>query len=161
MNKKDGMIKRIPFFFLVKAFVLFSFLWGCGEDEPPKPIPQAPQPSESVQRRETLSYVGAEVCAGCHKGVYQTWQKSHHAASMQPASAQTMLGNFQDTVFSHKRQVSHFYTADEKFKVRTDGPDGHPQEYEVAYTFGIKPLQQYLIPFPNGRLQALSIAWDT
>ena len=29
------------------------------------------------------------------------------------------------------------------------------------YTFGVTPLQQYLIEFPDGRLQALSIAWDT
>ena len=33
-------------------------------------------------------------------------------------------------------------------------------EFEVKYTFGIEPLQQYLVPFPGGRLQALSIAWD-
>jgi tetratricopeptide (TPR) repeat protein len=30
----------------------------------------------------------------------------------------------------------------------------------VAYTFGVAPLQQYLIPLPGGRLQALSVAWD-
>ncbi len=29
------------------------------------------------------------------------------------------------------------------------------------YTFGVTPLQQYLIEFPGGRMQALSIAWDT
>ena len=29
------------------------------------------------------------------------------------------------------------------------------------YTFGVDPLQQYLIEFPDGRLQALSIAWDS
>src|SRR5580765_3140887 len=27
-------------------------------------------------------------------------------------------------------------------------------------TFGVYPLQQYLIEFPDGRIQALSIAWD-
>ena len=31
----------------------------------------------------------------------------------------------------------------------------------MLYTFGISPLQQYLIAMPGGRLQALSIAWDT
>jgi predicted CXXCH cytochrome family protein len=31
----------------------------------------------------------------------------------------------------------------------------------VKYTFGIDPLQQYLIEFPDGRIQALSIAWDS
>ena len=29
------------------------------------------------------------------------------------------------------------------------------------YTFGVDPLQQYLIAFPDGRLQALGIAWDS
>ena len=28
------------------------------------------------------------------------------------------------------------------------------------YTFGVEPLQQYLIELPGGRLQALGIAWD-
>ena len=31
----------------------------------------------------------------------------------------------------------------------------------IKYTFGVSPLQQYLVEFPDGRLQALPIAWDT
>jgi tetratricopeptide (TPR) repeat protein len=34
-------------------------------------------------------------------------------------------------------------------------------EYQVTHTFGWEPLQQYLVPFPGGRLQAFSVAWDT
>ena len=34
-------------------------------------------------------------------------------------------------------------------------------EFEITYTFGHDPLQQYLVPFPGGRLQALSLAWDS
>jgi len=34
-------------------------------------------------------------------------------------------------------------------------------DYEIKFTFGISPLQQYLIEFPGGRLQALGIAWDS
>ena len=45
--------------------------------------------------------------------------------------------------------------------VRTEGPDGALHDYEIAYTFGVYPLQQYLIEFPGGRYQALGIAWDT
>ncbi|MCU0929595.1 MAG: hypothetical protein MUE62_10630, partial [Burkholderiaceae bacterium] len=44
--------------------------------------------------------------------------------------------------------------------MRTDGPDGRLAEFEVAYTFGWWPLQQYLIAMPGGRLQPLQIAWD-
>ncbi len=35
---------------------------------------------------------------------------------------------------------------------------GH--DYRIAYTFGWFPLQQYLVQFPGGKLQALGIAWD-
>jgi predicted CXXCH cytochrome family protein len=31
----------------------------------------------------------------------------------------------------------------------------------VKYTFGLYPLQQYLVEFPDGRIQALPLAWDT
>ena len=45
--------------------------------------------------------------------------------------------------------------------VRTEGADGKPHDYQIAYTFGVDPLQQYLIGFPGGRLQALGVAWDS
>ena len=45
--------------------------------------------------------------------------------------------------------------------VRTDGPDGALHDYEIKYTFGVYPLQQYLIAMPGGRLQAFGIAWDS
>ena len=44
--------------------------------------------------------------------------------------------------------------------MRTDGPDGKLADFEIKYTFGVEPLQQYLIELPSGRMQALSIAWD-
>ncbi len=142
--------------------VLFLFITvligGCGEGEPSKPLPQTPQ---SNKTREPASYVGSGACADCHGPLSQAWQGSQHAASMQPANAKTVLGNFQDAVFSHKGQTSRLYSADQKFMVQTDGPDGKLQDYEIAYTFGIEPLQQYLIPFPKGRFQALRLAWDT
>src|SRR3989304_2758946 len=46
------------------------------------------------------------------------------------------------------------------FRVATDGPGGSG-EFEVAYVFGVEPLQQYLLALPRGRLQALTVAWDT
>src|SRR6185369_847554 len=48
-----------------------------------------------------------------------------------------------------------------RFFVETDGADGKLGTFEVKYTFGVDPLQQYLVEFPDGRMQALSIAWDS
>ena len=56
---------------------------------------------------------------------------------------------------------SRFFRKDGKFFVETDGPDGKLGAFEIKYTFGLDPLQQYLVEFPDGRLQALSIAWDS
>src|SRR5690625_6911501 len=33
--------------------------------------------------------------------------------------------------------------------------------YNISYTFGWTPLQQYLIDYGKGKYQALNIAWDT
>src|SRR5262249_38048524 len=63
--------------------------------------------------------------------------------------------------FTHRDVTSTFLRRDGKFAVRTEGPDGKPADFDVAYTFGVRPLQQYLVAFPGGRLQALSIAWDS
>lgn len=38
---------------------------------------------------------------------------------------------------------------------------GKLQDFKINFTFGIFPLQQYLVKFPDGRMQALSIAWDS
>ena len=80
---------------------------------------------------------------------------------MQPAANSTVLGDFNDTNFSNKGVTSTFFRSDSKFMVRTDGPDGALRDYEIKYTFGVSPLQQYLIAMPGGRLQALGIAWDS
>jgi predicted CXXCH cytochrome family protein len=146
-------------FFCMLLFLVATFsLIGCGEDEPPKPIPQAPQSSIP---REPASYVGSGACTDCHRPISQAWKTSHHAYSMQQADTKTVLGDFQDIIFTKGDQASRFSHANETFMVQTDGPDGQLQDYEIAYTFGVEPLQQYLIPFPKGRFQALSIAWDS
>jgi predicted CXXCH cytochrome family protein len=80
---------------------------------------------------------------------------------MQEATGQTVLGDFNDARFTHAGITSTFFRRDNKFYVNTDGPDGALHDYEIRYTFGVTPLQQYLVEFPGGRLQALSMAWDT
>ncbi|KYH03555.1 ammonia-forming cytochrome c nitrite reductase subunit c552 [Bradyrhizobium sp. DOA1] len=80
---------------------------------------------------------------------------------MQHATAATVLGDFDDAAFDYFSVHSRFFKKDGKFFVETDGPDGKLGTFDVKYTFGIEPLQQYLIEFPDGRIQALSIAWDT
>ena len=80
---------------------------------------------------------------------------------MAAASDQTVRGDFHDARFDYAGVTTRFFQREGKHFVRTDGPDGKLADFEVKYTFGVAPLQQYLIELPGGRLQALSIAWDS
>ena len=106
-------------------------------------------------------FVSEENCASCHDAQFKAWTGSHHDLAMQDANEQTVLGNFNDARFSYAGVTSRFFRRNGKFFVTTDGPDGKLADFEIKHTFGVDPLQQYLVPLPGGRLQALSIAWDT
>jgi tetratricopeptide (TPR) repeat protein len=110
---------------------------------------------------DVASFVGREQCVDCHEEAYQLWLDSDHDKAMDHADDQTVLGDFNDAEFESDGVVSRFFRKGDAYFVYTEGPDGETGEFEVRYTFGVEPLQQYLVPFPGGRLQALSIAWDT
>jgi tetratricopeptide (TPR) repeat protein len=106
------------------------------------------------------TFAGRAVCAECHAEATEAWRGSDHDRAMEAVTEETVLGDFDDAVFEHEGVTSRFYRRDGRYFVHTEGPGGEPAEFEIAYTFGYDPLQQYLIRFPRGRLQALSIAWD-
>jgi tetratricopeptide (TPR) repeat protein len=106
-------------------------------------------------------FVGRDQCADCHEAAYDAWTGSHHDLAMAEAADDTVVGDFDDAVFEHAGVTSRFYRRDGGFFVHTEGSGGEMGEFEVRYTFGIEPLQQYLVPFPGGRLQVLPTAWDT
>ena len=105
-------------------------------------------------------FVGGQKCAECHKAEFDKWKGSHHDLAMDEANDSTVLGDFNDAEFEYFGQVSKFYRKNGKFFVYTPGPEGKMGEYEIQYTFGVYPLQQYLVSFPGGRLQCLPITWD-
>lgn len=107
------------------------------------------------------TYVGSATCAPCHAAESTAWQASQHQAAMAEAAEATVRGRFDNARATHAGLSTTFFRRGEAFMVRTDGPDGSLQEFEVKYTFGVSPLQQYLVELPGGRLQALPFAWDT
>jgi Flp pilus assembly protein TadD len=107
------------------------------------------------------TFVGSESCAGCHHAQAKLWQGSQHQLAMAHATERSVLGDFADATFEYFGVKSRFFRKDGKYLVETDGSDGKLATFEIKYTFGVDPLQQYLIEFPDGRLQSLSIAWDS
>jgi Flp pilus assembly protein TadD len=107
------------------------------------------------------AFVGAARCATCHAREAEAHRGSHHARAIQPAEAGTVLGDFGGARLTWHGVTTTFVRQGERFVVKTEGADGRPADFPVAYTFGIAPLQQYLLPLADGRLQALGLAWDT
>ena len=106
-------------------------------------------------------YTGSESCKSCHESAWTGWRQSDHYQAMLPASDETVLGDFNDAQFQYAGKTHLFFRRDGKFLVETDNGQGDMQEFEIAFTFGFYPLQQYLIGFPDGRYQALNIVWDS
>jgi Flp pilus assembly protein TadD len=142
----------------VVGMVLLGFWLRGRAPLPPEEIPGA-GPTPSIANAP-LSFVGSSACAGCHREEFALWQGSQHAVAMQVASEQTVLGDFNDVKFRNFGVKTEFFRRDGKFMVRTEGTDGKPADFEVRHTFGVYPLQQYLVELPGGHVQALSVAWD-
>ncbi|MEA3419500.1 MAG: multiheme c-type cytochrome, partial [Campylobacterota bacterium] len=115
----------------------------------------------AIMAEDNASYIGDKSCVECHSKEVQEWKGSHHDLAMKEANSETVVGDFDNATFELHGVKSSFYKKDGKFFIRTDGEDGKLQDFEVAYTFGIYPLQQYLLKFPDGKYQVPDIAWDS
>lgn len=116
--------------------------------------PAVPEPLGKAQ------WVDEQQCQACHADAVKAWQGSHHQLAMQPATARTVLGDFSAAPLQNDVESTQFRQDGDEFWVNTQGADGRRADFKVAYTFGLEPLQQYLLELPGGRLQALGAAWD-
>lgn len=105
----------------------------------------------------------ARSCAACHQEEYAQWQHSHHAKAMQEATDQTVLAQFDGSATAFGEYDFRFLKQGEHFRVsiQKQGSDKPPQIFDIPYTFGYTPLQQYLARLPQGKFQALPVVWDT
>ena len=164
------MSRVLRFAWLLHVVALSALgLAGCGRGDAPQnsQLPPAgaamsepPRLAAPVEPAEP-HYLGLAACGECHAAETAAWTGSHHDLAMAPADDSTVLGDFNNTSFEHGGVESRFFRRDGRFFVHTGGRDGEMAEFELKWTFGWDPLQQYLVEFPDGRLQALGVAWDT
>ena len=128
-------------------------------------------------------------CQACHASQAHDWQQSHHAKAMQLPDRQTVLAPFAGEVAVYDGLSARFSKAVESAPVEEQDQTGsvkntlvHPKKedpsafvialedagrpeaggvYQVRYTFGFSPLQQYLIEKAPGQIQVAPFAFDT
>jgi len=146
-------------------YILLSILFSCNDDKNKeyKKITDK-KPSEvfaSTNQIPDANFIGDDACKQCHQTEFKDWEGSHHDKAMQLANRETILASFGGEKFTSQGITSKFYSEGDDFFVNTEGPDGKYHDYKIIYTFGITPLQQYIVEFPDGRYQCLRTAWDT
>jgi predicted CXXCH cytochrome family protein len=104
--------------------------------------------------------VGTAVCSSCHANVAKAHRGSDHDRAIEIPARDTVLAPFAGETFAHDGVTTTFSQSGGDYFVKTRGVDGKLQSFRVAYTFGYRPLQQYLLDFGDGRLQAFTVAWD-
>ncbi|NQZ27918.1 MAG: hypothetical protein HRT55_16555 [Colwellia sp.] len=104
--------------------------------------------------------ISNQQCLSCHQQTHDKWQQSDHAKAMAIADKNSVLANFDNVDVKHYGQKAHFYIKDERYQVRI-AYDDNVNNYQIKYTFGHYPLQQYLVETEQGRLQVLPFAWDS
>lgn len=87
---------------------------------------------------------------------------------MQVPTPEAVLGDFEKRAFSHRGESTRFSRDGAAYRVEALGVTraagvARPgrRSFEVKYTFGVTPLQQYLLDVGDGHLQALTVAYDT
>ncbi|CAN1559747.1 NrfA-like domain containing protein [Flavobacteriaceae bacterium] len=111
-------------------------------------------------QEHSLSYVGDQSCKKCHMAEFKDWKHSDHYMSMLQPNDSTVKGDFNNVTYTGEGVTSRFFKKGNKFYINTEGDDGKNHDFEVKYIFGYKPLQQYLVQFPGGRLQVPRLSWD-
>lgn len=144
--------------FFKSCFLLLAliFLAACSTD-------RKEEYSNIKEKRVVVksTYIGSESCKACHQSAFKDWKGSHHDLAMQVADSISVLGDFSNKTIAFKKIKSTFFKKGNDFYVNTEGHDGNYADFKIEYTFGVTPLQQYLIKFDNGEYQCLSTAWDS
>ena len=119
-------------------------------------------PASDAPTKGTLSKVaGSESCRTCHPRVYAAWATSVHAKNMAPATAETVVGDFESNpVYRFGGTVSTMSAKGDRFFMEYRAPTGRTEKIEIAYVVGIKRHQVYLARREAGRLQVLPTYWN-
>ncbi|MCH2186828.1 hypothetical protein MK280_13250, partial [Myxococcota bacterium] len=161
MNSAFSKAGRLASAILVLAGAMLSGLDASAAAAERAPVERGHPPQRLLGSGPGgADYVEESTCLVCHPDPARAWLESHHADAMATASPETVLGDFGGITHEQDGETFRFFKEQGAFKVEVTFADGSQGEWPILYTFGVDPLQQYLVPGEGGRLQVLGAAWD-
>lgn len=114
----------------------------------------------ALAARSQAGTVNAQSCSRCHAAIHQQWAESLHARMLQPATAQSVKGDFARGRVILRGSTYLLRHRQGKYYVTEQDLTGKPWEHRVEYTLGNRRLQQYLTTLPDGRIIVLPPVWN-
>lgn len=122
--------------------------------------PDAPARLSAADKVALAPYAGSDACQSCHREIYDAWYFSHHARAERELHPVRDREPFDPPRWlPHGTQVSGF-VASNGLWLLVQGPEGTTNRFAICRALGVRPLVQYLVPFPGGRLQVTELAYD-
>jgi hypothetical protein len=106
------------------------------------------------------TYVGMATCAKCHAEIHRQWTHSRHSKMVQPATKESVQGNFKLPQVKLRGQNYGLWERDGTFYITETYLTGKPQEHRVDYTLGNRRIQHYLTTLADGKVIVLPPSWD-
>lgn len=140
------------------ASVVFWFQWDAGRMRRPSLPPGA---SESLRDGFRPNALTSASCRNCHEEVFALWEQSHHAKANRLLSPKKDRPAFipAHTLLSAGLETRMFWKSDQA-TIETPLADGVVRTFHPDMVLAHTPMQQFLVPFGDGRWQVTEWAWD-
>jgi len=127
---------------LVVGVAIAIGMWSLRSPSPPPghTADVAPIGASTMRSDVSARFVGAKTCVECHAAQAGRWRQSMHARAMEAPTPDSVKAPFSGERFSQHGVTTTFSREGNRFVVRTDGPEGTLQDFDVSYTFGVEPL---------------------
>ncbi|MFN0052946.1 MAG: C cytochrome precursor [Planctomycetales bacterium] len=100
-------------------------------------------------------YVSSEACRECHPRQHATWHASYHRTMTQPASPETVFGNFDDQTLEFGGTRYALSRRGDEFWVHVDFAGDRPAvDRPIVLVTGSHHMQVYWMPIGQGRTLA-------
>lgn len=107
------------------------------------------------------AFSGSARCQECHKGQHARWLLDWHSRALSPATQAFVAGDFHEARFKGTSSEAHMTWDGKTRRMRTLGPAGKVEAYEVSWVVGGKRMQDAITVLEDGRWQILPVYWHT
>jgi tetratricopeptide (TPR) repeat protein len=113
------------------------------------------------QTQAFAGYAGSASCRECHEEAYADWASSNHGLAERQVNLTADQSAFQTTKpMSDDLPDTSVGIRERRLFVATPGLTGRRETNFIERVIGNDPVRQFLVPFPDGRLQTLEASWD-